>query len=425
MAGKLASVERLCYSGGMDLLERLSLAAEGARHEAADAGDRPSGGPGCGMPPARGLTTYAFGGRNIPIYPAVGPGGRRFPLLKAMLTTICERDCNYCSFRSEHDQQRVTFRPDEMAQAFDQACRAGWVQGLFLSSGIAGGGANTQERLIATAEILRRRFGFRGYIHLKIMPGAEREQVLRAMRIASRVSINLEAPNADRLPALAPSKSFDAELLPPLRWASAARTADASEPRLASSATQFVVGAAGESDLEILSTVQHAFQQLGLARAFFQSFNPVPDTPLENAPPESPLRQNRLYEASYLLRDYGFDLEDLPFAGEGNLPLDTDPKTAYAQRALAQQPVELNTADRELLLRIPGVGPQSVHRLLVARKQGHLRDLSHLRRLGILAERAAPYVTLMGRRPPRQLSFLPQFADSTLNPIEPQRPLRP
>ncbi|MCJ7512646.1 MAG: hypothetical protein MUO23_06705, partial [Anaerolineales bacterium] len=314
----------------MDLLERLTLAAEGARQEVADTGDRPGGTRACGAPSAARLETFNVGGHEIPIYPAAGPGGRRFPLLKAMLTTVCERDCNYCSFRSQHDQRRVTFRPEEMALAFDQAFRAGWVQGLFLSSGIAGGGANTQERLIATAEILRRRFGFRGYIHLKIMPGAERDQVLRSMRVASRVSINLEAPNALRLPALAPSKSFENELLPPLRWASEARAPGEPAPHMASSATQFVVGAAGESDLEILSTVQHAYQQLGLARAFFQSFNPVPDTPLENAPPESPLRQNRLYEASYLLRDYGFDLEDLPFAGEGNLPLDTDPKTAYA-----------------------------------------------------------------------------------------------
>ena len=392
----------------MDLLERLTLAAEGARQEVADASDRPAGTAPCGAPSATRLATFNVGGHAIPIYPAAGPGGRRFPLLKAMLTTVCERDCNYCSFRSQHDQRRVTFQPEEMARAFDQALRGGFVQGLFLSSGIAGGGANTQERLIATAEILRRRYAFRGYLHLKIMPGAEREQVLRAMHLASRVSINLEAPNADRLPALAPSKSFDAELLPPLRWASEARSPGGPAPRLASSATQFVVGAAGESDLEILSTVQHAYQQLGLARAFFQSFDPVPDTPLESFPPESPLRQNRLYEASYLLRDYGFDLEDLPFAGQGNLPLDTDPKTASAERALAQQPVELNTADRELLLRVPGLGPRAAQLILAARRERQIHDLGQLRKLGIHAERAAPYITLMGQRPSRQL---PLFRD--------------
>ncbi|MCJ7512006.1 MAG: helix-hairpin-helix domain-containing protein, partial [Anaerolineales bacterium] len=122
-------------------------------------------------------------------------------------------------------------------------------------------------------------------------------------------------------------------------------------------------------------------------------------------PPESPLRQNRLYEASYLLRDYGFDLEDLPFAGEGNLPLDTDPKTAYAERTLSQQPVELNTADRELLLRVPGLGPHGAQVILASRRERQIHDLGQLRKLGILAERAAPYITLMGRRPSRQLQL--------------------
>ena len=406
----------MCYSLAMDLVERLSLAAAGARQDAADTRDRPGAAPPCGMSAPRTGQTYRVGGHEIPIYPAAGPGGRRFPLLKAMLTTVCERDCNYCSFRGPFDQRRVTFRPDEMATAFDQAFRAGWVQGLFLSSGIAGGGVNTQERLIATAEILRHRFGFRGYIHLKIMPGAEREQVLRSMRIASRVSINLEAPNPDRLPALAPGKSFEGELLPPLRWASEARDPEAAAPRLASSATQFVVGAAGESDLEILSTVGHVYRHLGAARVFFQSFDPTRGTPLENHPAESPLRQDRLYQASYLLRDYGFEVEELPLTQSGNLPLDHDPKAAYALQALVDHPIEINTAPPELLLRIPGVGPQGVQRLLAARKYGQLRELTHLRQLGIVAERAAPYVTLMGRRPRHQLSFLSQLGDLTRKP---------
>jgi predicted DNA-binding helix-hairpin-helix protein len=388
----------------VDLLERLTYAAEGAHPDAADSGDRRRS-PACGMPSQRSETTYRVGQHEIPIYPAAGPGGRRFPLLKTMLTTVCERDCNYCSFRAPADRQRVTFRPEEMARVFDQAFRGGWVQGLFLSSGIAGGGASTQERLNATAEILRRRYGFRGYIHLKIMPGAELGQVLTAMRLASRVSINLEAPNASRLPALAPGKSFDGELLPPLGWASEARaSADPGAP-LASSATQFVVGAAGESDLELLSTVDHVYRRLGAARTFFQSFDPVPGTPLENHPPESSVRQDRLYQASFLLHNYGFGIEELPFQPDGNLPLDRDPKAAYAAQTLAENPVELNTAPRELLLRVPGIGPLAAQTLVTARKTGHLRDLAHLKQLGILAERAAPYVTLMGRRPPLQLSL--------------------
>ena len=268
---RIAWIEHLCYSQDVDLIDRLRLAAEGAIDEAADQHDRrlTAAMPACGAAPRPVLKTYSHKGRDIPIYPAAGPGGRRFPLLKAMLTTVCERDCNYCSFRAGRDQRRVTFRPEEMAAAFAEAHRRGLVQGLFLSAGIVTGGVNTQERLNATAVILRQRYGFAGYIHLKIMPGAEPDQVQRAMSIASRVSINLEAPNALRLPILAPHKSFDDELIPPLRWAETHRQAHAGPTRLASSATQFVVGAAGEADLEILATVEHAYRNFGLSRAFF------------------------------------------------------------------------------------------------------------------------------------------------------------
>ncbi len=388
----------------MDLPDKLRLAVQGAADEAADEWDRPIPAPVAGCTgPAPNVNAFDLRGHEIPIYQSAGPGGRRFPLLKAMLTTVCERDCNYCSFRSGRDIRRVTFRPEEMARAFDEAQRRGLVRGLFLSAGIVAGGVNTQERLIATAEILRQRFAFRGYIHLKVMPGAEWGQVARAMRVASRVSINLEAPNALRLPALAPHKSFDQELFPPLRWAEDIRRSTSPDTRLASSATQFVVGAAGETDAEILSTVQHGYRCLGLARAFFQSFNPVPDTPLAGLPPESPLRQNRLYQASYLLRDYDFDVEELPWGPDGNLPLDRDPKVAYADLSLVHSPVEVNTADRKLLLRVPGVGPRSVELILAARADRALRDFAQLRRMGILADRAAPYITLSGKRPERQL----------------------
>lgn len=405
----VAPIEHLCYSQDVDLIDRLRLAAEGAVDEAADQHDRrlTAAMPACGAAPRPVLKTYSHKGRDIPIYPAAGPGGRRFPLLKAMLTTVCERDCNYCSFRAGRDQRRVTFRPEEMAAAFAEAHRRGLVQGLFLSAGIVTGGINTQERLNATAEILRQRYGFTGYIHLKIMPGAEPDQVRRAMSIASRVSINLEAPNAMRLPTLAPHKSFDDELIPPLRWAETHRQAHAGPTRLASSATQFVVGAAGEADMELLATVEHAYRHFGLSRAFFQSFNPIVGTPLENLPPETPLRQNRLYQASYLLRDYGFDLEDMPLQPDGNLPLYQDPKAAAADADLRLEPIELNQADRWQLLRVPGIGPKSATALTAARRESHLYDLSQLRALGIAAERAAPYITLMGRRPPIQLPLLP------------------
>jgi len=337
------------------------------------------------------------------IHRAVMPGGRRIALLKTLLTSACERDCAYCAFRAGRDFRRATFTPDELARLFLQLYRRGIAEGIFLSSALAGGGPRTQDRLIATAEILRRRYGFGGYIHLKIMPGAEREQVAAAMALADRVSVNLEAPNDRRLARLAPHKAFTEELLQRLRWIEEIRRE--LPGRGPSSTTQFVVGAAGESDLELLATTAFLHRRLGLARAYFSGFRPVPDTPLEGHPPASPLREHRLYQASFLLRDYGFGVEDLPFDSQGNLPLRVDPKLAWARRHLAHAPVEVNTAGRRDLLRVPGIGPKGVRRLLAARRQGRLRDLGDLRKLGIAADRAAPFILLDGRRPARQLSL--------------------
>lgn len=335
------------------------------------------------------------------VYYAALPGGKRIPLLKTLLTSACERDCAYCPFRAGRDFQRATFTPDELARVFLQLYQRGVVEGLFLSSGVAGGGPRTQDRLLAAAELLRQRYGFRGYIHLKIMPGAERDQVAAALPLADRVSVNLEAPNDQRLARLAPHKIFTSELLERLRWIQELRASQGD--RGPSSTTQFVVGAAGESDVELLSTTEYLYRNLKLARAYFSAFNPVPDTPLESLPPASPVREHRLYQASFLLRDYGFTVEELPFAGDGNLPLAEDPKLAWARQNLAQLPVELNQADREQLLRVPGIGLQGAERVLAARRQGRLRDLRDLRRLGIAADRAAPFILLDGHAPARQL----------------------
>lgn len=346
---------------------------------------------------------------SLGLYDAVVSGGKRITLLKTLLTSACERDCYYCPFRAKRNYRRATFKPEEMAQVFHQMFSAGMAQGLFLSSGIAGGGARTQDRLITTAEILRRKFDYRDYLHLKIMPGAERDQVWRAMQLADRISINLEAPNAERLAALAPHKFFAEELLRPLQWAEEIRQ---SQPphlgwkgRWPSLVTQFVVGAAGESDLEILSTSAYLFQQLRLARTYFSAFSPVPDTPLENHAPENPLREHRLYQASFLMRDYGFDSEDLPFESKGNLPLDVDPKLAWARANLIQQPIEINSAERNELLRIPGIGPKGVEAILAARRRGRLHELRDLTKIGVNATRAVPFVLFDGRRPPQQLAL--------------------
>jgi predicted DNA-binding helix-hairpin-helix protein len=349
-------------------------------------------------------------GHRIPIFLASGGGGRRVPLLKAMLTTACERNCNYCSFRAHRNYRRVTFKPDELARTFFEAYRNGWVDGLFLSTGVFAGGIHTQDKLLDTAAILREKFDYRGYLHLKIMPGAEHEQVRRSMYLANRISANLEAPNQSRLTCLAPQKDFDNELLRTLRWAQQIRSSETYIPtpwaiHWASTTTQFVVGPAGESDLELLNTVSALFSHLKLRRVYFEAFNPIVDTPFESLPPERPLRQHRLYQASYLLRDYGFELEDLPFQSNGQLPEEHDPKQAYADLNFKETPLEINLAPRERLLRIPGIGLQSADAIIRARQQHCLREFGQLRQHGILTERCAPYILLDGKRPTYQKSL--------------------
>ncbi|MDX1615383.1 MAG: radical SAM protein [Candidatus Promineifilaceae bacterium] len=338
---------------------------------------------------------------------AAMPGGQRIALLKTLLTSACERNCYYCPFRAGRNFRRATFKPDEMARTFMDMYRAGRVEGLFLSSGIIGGSVKTQDKIIATAEILRHRYRFRGYVHLKIMPGAERDQVQRTMELANRVSVNLEAPNTKRLQRLAPKKIFIEELLQPLKSVDEIRGQQ--EPRQAwngrwpSSATQFVVGAVGESDLELLSTVEYLYRRAGLRRAYFSRFNPVSDTPLAGHPAEDPLREHRLYQASFLLRDYAFDLEEMPFDQQGKLPLDFDPKLAWARANLAGAPVEVNRADSAQLLRVPGIGQKGAGAIVSARRQGTLRELGDLKAIGVNPGRPAPFVLLDGRRPTFQL----------------------
>ncbi len=241
------------------------------------------------------------------------------------------------------------------------------------------------------------------------MPGAEKDQVYRAMQLADRVSINLEAPNTERLARLAPHKIFLEELLQPLKWVEEFRSTIPAykfwKGRAPSTVTQFVAGGSDESDLELLTATNWLNKNVHLKRAYFSAFNPIPDTPFENKPATNPVREYRLYQASFLLRDYGFDLEDLPFTSQSNLPLHTDPKQAWAQMYLKDRPIEVNKAEKRDLIRIPGVGPKGAEAILRARQTSRLRDLSVLRKLGIAADRAAPFILLDGRRVPRQATL--------------------
>jgi predicted DNA-binding helix-hairpin-helix protein len=340
------------------------------------------------------------------------PGGRQIPMLKTLLTSVCERDCYYCPFRAGRDFRRATFKPEEFAHTYMALHKGGLAEGVFLSSGITGGGANSQEKMNNTAEVLRHKLSYKGYLHLKIMPGAEKGQVERAMQLADRVSINLEAPNTHRLQLLAPNKQFFDELVEPLKWANEIRRTQPAylnwKGRWPTTVTQFVVGGVGESDVELLSTTERLHRQANLWRAYYSAFCPVSDTPLENVPPGSPIRQHRLYQSSFLLRDYGFNLEDLPFNDSGNLPLDKDPKLAWAITNLKESPIELNQAERKELLRVPGIGPKSADAILRARREGRLSkyNFSALKMMGANALRAAPFILMNGKRPDFQLPLL-------------------
>lgn len=326
------------------------------------------------------------------------------PILKSMVTTACERNCNYCPFRAGRGKtQRVTFKPDELAAGFDALQRSGQVRGMFLSSGIIKGSVTTQDKIIDTAEIIRRRYGYRGYLHLKVMPGIEYDQLHRLMQLADRVSVNLEGPTETRLQALAPKKNWGVELVPMLQMAEQIRR-DHPQQRLAGTVTQFVVGAVGDTDVEMLSVTQRLYHDLKLKRAYFSGFSPVRDTPFENLPPVDPMREFRLYQASFLLRDYGWDMEDLLFQDSGNLSLKVDPKRAWADAYLRETPVDLMKAEREQLMRVPGIGPKGADAILKARRHRRLTDLSQLRQLQIRTpEQIAPYILLSGQRPPAQL----------------------
>src|SRR5947209_7036634 len=333
------------------------------------------------------------------------PTGKR-KILKAMVTTACQMNCHYCPFRAGRSQmKRLTFTPDELASGLDTLQQAGKVEGMFLSSGIIKGSVMTQDKIIDTAEIVRNRYQYKGYMHLKVMPGIEYDQLYRLMQLADRVSVNLEGPTQHRLDALAPKKDFQRELLGMLQLAEQIRRTHHYE-KLASTVTQFVVGAVGDTDLELLSLSNRLYRHYGLTRPYYSSFSPVIQTPFENLPATDPLREHRLYQASFLLRDYGWRVEDLPFLADGSMELALDPKRAWAERHLSEAPLEIMTARRDQLLRIPGIGPVGAEAILKARCQGKLTSLSDLGKLGIRApEQASPYILLSGQRPLAQLSL--------------------
>lgn len=330
---------------------------------------------------------------------------QKVPLLKTVLTSVCSRNCHYCAFHSQRDFERHSLTPDQLARAFMGAYQAGIVRGLFLSSGIPGRGSKIQDDLLAAAELLRRKYHYSGYLHLKLMPGAEYDQVAAAVRLANRVSINLEAPTERSLASLAPGKSLNRELLMPLQWVHEMRIKqDPNAPAgdvFPSSTTQFVAGGY-ERDDELLDLSQTLYRLHHLKRIYYSRFKPVTGTPMENHPSASPLHIFRLYQASFLLRDYGYDPKDFEYE-DGYLPQNQDPKLSWAEKHYRHQPLEITKADYQHLIRVPGIGPRSARWILDHRSELSPQRTAQLKHAGVQLKRAEPFIELKGRRLSTQL----------------------
>src|SRR5438552_16789223 len=240
-----------------------------------------------------------------------------------------------------------------------EAHRAGLAHGLFLTSGVPGRAVRATDRMLATLAVLREREGFDGYVHIKLLPGAEGAQVDEAARLATRISVNLEGPGDAYVRRLAKEKDFSGDLLPKLEYAGRifrdGRRAAGPHARFGSTTTQFVVGAAGERDREILGVVARLERERLLHHAHFSAFQPVVGTPFENLAPTPAAREARLYQAEHLLREYGFRFDELAFGADGNLPLEHDPKTTWALAHAERFPLDVTRAPLEMLLRVPGV----------------------------------------------------------------------
>jgi predicted DNA-binding helix-hairpin-helix protein len=371
------------------LLDKLERLGQAARHDLSCA---------CGQ-----TTGRTRGPDERWVYPAVLPSGERIPLLKVLQEGRCDRGCHYCAQGHGGTADASSFTPEELTRLFFELRAAGRVDGLFLSSAIRGGAVRSMDRMLATAELLRRG-GFRGYLHLKLIPGSGADQIERAMQLATRVSVNLEAPTALHLKRVAPSKHLEGHLLAAMRQVAEAEAAG----RFARSGqtTQLVVGASDETDRDLGRASAWLYRRLRLRRVYYSAFQPVPGTALGDRPPTPLLREHRLYQMDFLLRRYGFAVEEIPFDENGGLTRDRDPKTAWAELHPERFPVEVNTAPTAELLRVPGIGPRTAERLLEARRNETLRSPAALRAAGVTMRVAAPYLLLDGRRAaPRQLAL--------------------
>ncbi len=383
----------------MDVMEKLTILTDAAKYDAActSSGARRGGRKGY-----IGNTSSSVAG----CCHTFSADGRCVTLLKVLMTNCCVYDCKYCVNRCSNDTRRAVFTPEELAELTIQFYRRNYIEGLFLSSGVLVSPDYTTERMIRCLDLLRNHHRFNGYIHAKAIPGTSPELVTRLGLLADRLSVNIELPSEQGLASLAPNKTRKAIFRPmglitnTLRENKEELVKYRHTPRFAPAgqSTQMIIGATPDTDRHILSLTQGLYDKYRLKRVFYSAYVPVVENSLlpsiDTKPPL--LREHRLYQADWLLRFYGFRAEELLDDATPNFNPLVDPKCCWALNHPAFFPVEINTASRETLLRVPGIGPTSVRRILYARRA---RKLEHedLRKLGVVMKRAQYFITCKGK----------------------------
>lgn len=355
---------------------------------------------------------------------AYAPDGRCISLLKILLTNFCIYDCAYCINRSSSNVERARFTPEEVVWLTLEFYRRNYIEGLFLSSGIIRSSDHTMEEMVRVARELRVTHGFRGYIHLKSIPEASPRLIEEAGLYADRLSINIELPTDSGIGRFAPEKQpvnirrsmADIRLKIEEAGEPTVRTRKTRRFAPAGQSTQMIVGADGADDSTILSTSARLYGSYGLRRVYYSAFSPIPDSS-KNLPLIKPplMREHRLYQADWLYRFYGFDISEITaIGGDGMLDLDIDPKLAWALKHRDRFPVDVNAAEREMLLRVPGFGTKTVASVLSSRPFRRLR-LEDIARFGVSLKKVKAFIVAEGwtpgkltERPDLRVMFAPQ-----------------
>lgn len=332
------------------------------------------------------------------IYPITLPNGGKSVLFKTLISNVCTNDCKYCPLREGERIRRCSLGVEETAKVFLDYYKQRKVFGLFLSSGVFGSADATMEKLNRVARLLRKKYGFCGYIHLKIIPGASDAAIEEALSLANTVSLNIETPGEANLAKLSDRKKYIQDIIEPIKLISRLTGCGAKYERVKQT-TQFIVGAAGESDAEIVKYMWGLYDRLKMQRIYFSAYQKgLGDESIagEKAKLEKPtdifVREHRLYQVDFLLRKYGFGESDIIFNKEDNLSLACDPKESWAQRHPEAFPVNVNRASKWELLKVPGLGPVTVRQILERRMKWRIRRIEDLGKAGVRLKKASKYL---------------------------------